>query len=134
MFCSLVVASAGTLAAELEVVVAGERVAPGIVGCALYATEAGFPMDPTQARMVWVPWQTEGVLCRFTGLTEGRYAVSVMNDENANRKVDTNFLGMPQEVWGVSNNARPTLRPPRFNEAVFTLQGPVTRIEVRLAK
>jgi uncharacterized protein (DUF2141 family) len=61
----------------------------------------------------------KGVTCNFSDLADGSYAVSVSHDLNGNKKVDTNFLGMPTESWGVSNNARPSLRAPRFDEAVF---------------
>lgn len=119
---------------ELEVRVTGEPGAAGVIGCALYAGEGGFPMDSSRAAMIWLPWKAEGVRCRFAGLLDGTYAVSVMNDENGNRKVDTNFVGMPLEAWGASNNVRPALRAPRFSEAAFRVEGPVTYIDVRIAK
>jgi uncharacterized protein (DUF2141 family) len=78
-------------------------------------------MDNSRAQQQWVPAQADGATCRFGGLQPGRYAVSIGHDLNGNRRVDTNFLGMPTEQWGVSNNARPTLRAPRYDEAVFTL-------------
>ncbi|MGE0314147.1 MAG: SDR family NAD(P)-dependent oxidoreductase [Lautropia sp.] len=34
-------------------------------------------------------------------------------------RIDTNWVGMRTEHQGVSNSARPTLRAPRFGEAVF---------------
>ena len=42
---------------------------------------------------------------------------------------------MPTEVWGVSNNVRPPMRAPYFDEAAVAVAagGPVT-IEVRLAR
>jgi uncharacterized protein (DUF2141 family) len=30
---------------------------------------------------------------------------------------------MPKEAWGVSRNARPTLRAPRFDEAAIAIEG-----------
>jgi uncharacterized protein (DUF2141 family) len=121
------------MAADLIVKVSGKDLPAGQIGCALYPGEAGFPMDPSKARMLWLPWQAAGVTCRFTDLAQGRYAVSVMLDQNGNQKVDTNFLGMPLEAWGVSNNARPSLRPPRFNEAAFSLTGALTEIDIKVA-
>lgn len=70
--------------------------------------------------------------CVFERLTHGTYAVAVAHDLNGNRKTDRNFLGMPKEAWGVSNNARPSLRAPRFQEAVVQLSENLTiAIEVR---
>ena len=39
-------------------------------------------------------------------LPAGNYAVQVMHDENENNKLDTNFMGMPIEGYGFSNNPR----------------------------
>jgi uncharacterized protein (DUF2141 family) len=98
----------------------------GQVGCSLFAGPAGFPMDNGGARVMWVTADSKGVVCRYTDLPEGSYAVSVGHDLNGNRRVDTNLIGLPIEQWGVSNNARPTLRAPRFDEAAFKI-GPDAR-------
>jgi uncharacterized protein (DUF2141 family) len=57
----------------------------------------------------------------FTKLKSGKYSVSVMNDQNGNKLLDKNLFGIPKEEWGVSNNIRPTLRAPKFEEAAFEI-------------
>lgn len=47
----------------------------------------------------------------------GVYAVAVHHDANSNGKLDANFLGIPTEGYGVSNDVRPRFRAPRFAEA-----------------
>jgi uncharacterized protein (DUF2141 family) len=44
------------------------------------------------------------VILRFEGLAPGRYAVAAFHDEDGNGKVKTNFIGIPREPVGVSNN------------------------------
>jgi uncharacterized protein (DUF2141 family) len=123
------------IAAELIVNVTGIGDAPGQIGCALFKGPQGFPMDSSAARQAWLPADTKGVTCRFVDVTDGRYAVSVSHDRNGNKKVDTNFLGIPTEAWGVSNNARPSLRAPRFDEAVFRMaDGKDLTIDIRMTK
>lgn len=112
---------ANATAAELEVRIGGVANDTGEVGCTLYAGPTGFPMDPAPARSVWVPARSGGVMCRFPDVPPGDYAVAVSHDLNGNRKTDTNFLGIPTEAWGVSNNVRPGLRAPRFDEARFAV-------------
>ena len=58
-------------------------------------------------------------MCRFPDVAPGGHAVSVGHDLNGNKRVDVDLLGRPNEPWGVSNNVRPTLRAPRFEEALF---------------
>lgn len=140
---SLVIASAlslcvaaGAHAAELVVRITGIAEPLGQIGCSLFSSPAGFPMDSSTARQQWLPADPKGVTCRFDKVSEGTYVVSIGHDLNGNRKVDTNFVGMPTEQWGVSNNVRPTLRAPRFEEAAFKVAADATEIvlDIKVAK
>jgi uncharacterized protein (DUF2141 family) len=123
-------------AADLLVRLSGLAEPLGQVGCTLFAGPAGFPMDSSSARVIWLPADVKGVVCRFNDLPEGRYAVSVGHDINGNKKVDTNVFGIPTEQWGVSNNIRPSLRAPRFDEAAFSIpaDGKELSLEIKVAK
>ena len=68
----------------------------------------------------------------FTGLREGVYAVSVFHDENMNRKLDKNFVGIPREGYGTSNNPKRKMGPPDFEEAKFQLTGAAQSLEIKL--
>lgn len=50
-----------------------------------------------------------------TYLAEGRYAVSVLDDENANEDLDL-FLGLPLEGFAFSNNVFPMLSLPNYED------------------
>ena len=54
-------------------------------------------------------------------LPPGRYAVVVLHDEDADKKLDANWLGVPTEGYGVTNNPKPRLRAATFKEAAFDL-------------
>lgn len=123
-------------AADVVVRITGLAEPLGQVGCSLFASATGFPMDGSGARVMWLPADAKGVVCRYADVPEGRYAVSVAHDLNRNQRVDTNFIGLPTEQWGVSNNARPSLRAPRFDEAVFKI-GPDAKevvIDIQVAQ
>jgi uncharacterized protein (DUF2141 family) len=55
------------------------------------------------------------------GLAPGQYAITVVHDENDNKKLDKNLFGIPKEGWGTSRNPRPRTRAPRWSESSFTL-------------
>jgi len=128
--------SLSSFAAELTVNASGLVAPYGSVGCSLFAAEAGFPMDNSRAKTEWIPVSGETATCRFKDVPAGKFAVSVAHDVNGNRKVDTNLFGIPTEQWGVSNNARPSLRAPRFDEAVFAIASEATNlsIDIKVAK
>ena len=123
-------------AAELVVRISGLVEPLGQVGCSLFAGANGFPMDNAGARVMWLAADTKGVTCRFADVAEGSYAVSIGHDLNGNKRVDTNFIGLPTEQWGVSKNARPSLRAPRFDEAVFKVAADAREvvIDIKVAK
>lgn len=123
-------------AAELTVKVTGITAPYGSVGCSLYAAAPGFPMDNARARAEWVAASGDTVSCTFKDVAAGRYAVSVAHDTNGNRTLDTNVFGIPTEQWGVSNNVRPSLRAPRFDEAAFSVSGDAAalNLDIKVAK
>ena len=123
-------------AGDLSVRVTGMSEPYGTVGCSLFSGKEGFPMNNSKAKSEWVPAVSDSVTCRFKDISPGKYAVSVAHDINGNRKVDTNLFGIPTEQWGVSNNVRPTLRAPRFEEALFNVpvEVPSYVIDIKVAK
>jgi uncharacterized protein (DUF2141 family) len=42
-----------------------------------------------------------------------------MHDENDNRKLDKNFLGLPTEGYDVSNNKTYAMSSPKWSESTF---------------
>lgn len=123
-------------ATELVVRVTGVTAPTGRIGCSLFTGPAGFPMDTTGMRVVWLPADPKGVSCRFADVPTGAYAVAIVHDTNGNGRVDTNFVGLPTEQWGVSRNVRPGLRAPRFDEASIRLAAgaEATVIDVEVAR
>jgi len=113
--------SSPSVANELIVNITGLKEPFGTVGCSLFKEQTGFPMDISKENTEWIPALGGTVICRFKDILPGDYAVSVVHDINNNQKVDTNLIGIPTEQWGVSNNFRPPMRAPRFEEAKFTL-------------
>ncbi len=122
-------------ATDLLVNIRGVTADAGQIGCSLFQHETGFPMDASRAQQLWMNADSAHLTCQFKQLAPGQYAVAVMQDVNLNKKVDTNFVGIPKEAWGVSNNVRPGLRAPKFNEAMIQIgeQGTQT-IMIEVAK
>jgi len=61
------------------------------------------------------------VVYTFKNIPNGTYAISIIHDENENKKLDKNFFGIPTEGYGFSNNIRPSFRGATFKESMFTL-------------
>ena len=107
-------------ASLIHVEIAGLRNDKGQVLCALYSSPEGFPKDSKKAFAHASSAISNGrAACDFPGIASGTYAVSVFHDENSNGKLDTNFMGIPREGVGASNNAKGHLGPPKFRDASF---------------
>lgn len=61
--------------------------------------------------------------CHMTleDLNSDQYAFKYFHDENDNGKLDCNWLGIPNEGYGFSNNAVGTYGPPSFEEWIFEI-------------
>lgn len=55
------------------------------------------------------------------GLKPGKYAFKYFHDENSNKKLDTNLIGIPKEGFGFSNNAKGKFGPPSFEKMIFKI-------------
>ena len=65
---------------------------------------------------------------KVDGLKEGVYAISIFHDENDNGQLDSNFIGIPSEPYGFSNNAKGMFGPPSFDDCRFELRHPTEMI------
>jgi uncharacterized protein (DUF2141 family) len=109
---------------QIHIEIVGLRNDKGQVICSLFSSADDFPKrtDKAAARSLSVVSGRHGV-CDFPGIAPGTYAVSVVHDENSNGKLDTNFMGIPREGVGASNDARGHLGPPKFDAASFRYPG-----------
>ena len=61
----------------------------------------------------------------------GTYAAAVYHDEDGNGKLRKNWIGMPKEGFGVSNNPDYWVVP-SHEEAAFQVQGPHAPVDIKL--
>src|SRR5262250_878150 len=120
---------------RLTVRVTGARNTKGKIGVTLFQDAQGFPDDPSKAfrqQAVEIDPKTMSVEVVFKDLPQGTFAVSGLHDENGNGKMDKNFVGMPKEGYGASNNPKKKRRAPTFDEAKFSLNSVEQSIEITL--
>lgn len=129
----VVVSLAGfnTYAADLTITVTDLRNTKGSLGVSVVNSAAGWSGEAQPVERKLLPIQGSEVTFRLTDLPPGEYAVSVMHDENGNGKLDANFMGMPTEGYGFSNNPK-VLRKPTYEEARFQLAAEGGAITIRL--
>lgn len=109
------------------------REAKGSLYVGVYNSEADFLKEQKVCFKKIVPVKSAGnIYIDVSELKPGTYAFSCFHDLNNNGKLDTNFLGIPSEPYGFSNNARPKFRAPKWSEARIDIRAGGGGISIRL--
>lgn len=97
----------------------------GAVACALFESPEGFPAEFLQfaTNIMIIKIRDTQARCDFLDIPSGTYALAVIHDENMDGKLNTNWLGVPREGYGFSNNAKALLGAPSFDAASFSYDG-----------
>jgi uncharacterized protein (DUF2141 family) len=108
--------------ADLTVTVSGIRNASGSVSAGIFNSEASFAKASQALASFRIKATPGNVGFTVHDLPPGQYAVTAYHDENGNGTLDFDPTGIPTEGYGVSNDAREPLAPPRFAKAAFELR------------
>ncbi len=112
-----------TRAESVRVQINGIRNTIGDISCGIFNAAEGYPEDTTKAyKSLRMASPGNSAICQFNDIPPGTYAIAVLHDENANGKLDKNFLGIPREGYGASNNVRPKMSAPAFKDAAFSVK------------
>jgi uncharacterized protein (DUF2141 family) len=126
---AVVVAEAGTI----TVTVTGMRNASGSIVVAVWDQSSGFPTKSRKAKRIHIgKISGKKSTVKLAGYEPGTYALSVFHDENNNGELDTNFIGIPKEGVGASNNPKGRMGPPKFKDAAFELGAEDLRHRIKL--
>jgi uncharacterized protein (DUF2141 family) len=77
-----------------------------------------------------LPIMNRGVYLKLDSLEYGYYAIKIFHDENNNGKIDLNFLGIPTEDYGYSNNVSGWFGPPKWEKTRFLFNQSEMSIEI----
>jgi uncharacterized protein (DUF2141 family) len=114
----------------VEVVVAGVRDGRGHVRVAV-CTRTEF-LSERCARNGMAPARPGTVVVIVTGVPPGTYAVQAWHDENDNGRIDRDWLGIPREGVGFSQDPPLLLGPPSFGGCAFQVGPDGGRATLRL--
>lgn len=118
--------------ASLKIVVNELDSNDGHVLVSLFNSDDGFPDKPEKAiRKARLTIKENKAWVVFSGLEPGTYAAAILHDENDDQKMNTNFLGIPKEGYGFSNDVMGSFGPPSFTKAGFIITSINKEISIR---
>jgi uncharacterized protein (DUF2141 family) len=123
---------AGETSGSLNIIVEGFTDSEGYVMVAVFGSEKAYDEGSPKTVKARVKVEAQKALAAFIDLKYGIYAVAVFHDRNANKKMDKNFLGIPKESYGHSNNVRGSFGPPSFDKAKFKFGSSGKQIKIML--
>jgi len=109
----------------IRVKIVNIRNSTGTIACAQFESPDGFPYEYLRlaTNLMVIKIRKAQARCDFEDIPPGTYAMAVVHDENMNAKLDTNWLGIPTEGYGFSNDAKGVLGPPSYSAASFPYDG-----------
>jgi len=118
----------------IHVTILNIRNSTGTVACALFESPAGFPTAYLRyaTNLMVIKIRATQARCDFLDLPPGTYALAVIHDENMNGELDTNWLGIPTEGYGFSNDAKGVVGAPSFSAASFAYDGRTLNLTMSL--
>jgi uncharacterized protein (DUF2141 family) len=112
-------ATAASNGCTLTLIVEGMSSDEGNLGVLVFNGPRGWAEDRTAAlRDIAVPAVKGIQTLKVPNLPPGKYAVALIHDLNKNHKLDKNFIGVPKEQWGMSNNPHATIKAPPIAKAM----------------
>ena len=105
----------------VKVEITGFRATTGKLYISIYKDQASFLKigKETATNVVRVNKNDTTIQTCFGGLAPGWYAIALYHDEDDNNKMNTGIFGIPLEPYGLSNNFRPKLSYPKFDQCSF---------------
>lgn len=119
---------------ELLVDVHSIRENTGTVRAFAFPAAAGFPSDGKHAVDRCSASVVNGkAQLKFTALQAGKtYAISLFHDANNDGRMNKNWMGIPAEGYGSSNDAKANFGPPSFEDAQFLFRQSGQRIRIQM--
>lgn len=133
LFCALLgvnVIAESQPTSLLTVRISGINQLSGNVQVSLYNSAASWLENSTYKATIAVESNT--VVWNIEGLVAGQYAIAGFHDVNLNGECDRNFIGIPTEAFGFSNNVRPKFSAPKWELAKFDFETGTQAVEITL--
>ena len=87
----------------------------------IYDNKNDFPKEGKEFKRCYIKVDANEVKYTVQDMPPGDYAIAIYHDANTDGQCNSNFLGVPTECYGFSNNVKPFLSAPSFNATKFSL-------------
>ncbi len=114
---------------KLVVKVTNIQSTKGNVGVAVFNSKQTFLGKPFVSKSKGAK---KGEMTFELEIPNGDYTISVMHDENKSGDLDTNFMGIPTEPYGISIDGKSMFGPPNYEDALFTIADKNVKLTIEI--
>ena len=131
-FCFIPVLGWGQSVA-LTIEITNIRFEKGWIRLGLYTHPEQFPVNPSRTYDFNKTSLKGGMMEIFLDdILPGTYVISILDDVNGNNQMDYKLFKIPREGFGFSNNMKPALKHPRFEQCSFQVPEGPSRIRIEM--
>lgn len=103
-----------------------------IIVIGLYATSNKFLDENDQLQEYRIKPKNGKFSTKITNQKYGEFGMAIYQDVDGDGKITKNLIGIPKEPYAFSNNYKPTIKAPSFNDCKFTYSAKSNTVNMKL--
>lgn len=107
---------------NLRITVTNIKVIKGDIQLGIFNKEDTFLKPGKEYRRYTQSVTSDSVVITLKAMKKDSYAISIYHDLNSDYTCNLNFLGIPTEPYGFSNNYKPIFSKPSFSNCRFNMR------------
>ena len=119
---------------DLTIVLTGFENNNGLVWISLVNSEQGYVDEHKAYCGIRTKLTNRRVEIVLKGIPYGEYGIRTYHDEDESGELSKNFLGIPKDAYGFSNNVRGLLGTPPYDKVSFQLNVPAVTVNITVKK
>lgn len=116
---------------SLSIKIEGIKEVKGIIQVGIYDEKDTFPNKGKEYRVEHFRVTSRESTVTLEYLPNGEYSIALYQDLNSDGECNVNFISIPKEPYGFSNNVKPVFKAPTFEQTKFVLNSDRT-IQIEL--
>jgi uncharacterized protein (DUF2141 family) len=116
----------------LTILITGIENNKGNIQVGLFNSEDSYKGEKEKYKGAVIKVKNKKVIWILKDISYGTYAIKAFHDENSDNKLNTNFIGIPTEKFGFSNNPSILMGAPSYSKTKFVFDLVNAKIEIKL--
>ena len=119
---------------DLTIILIGFENNNGLACISLVNSEQGYVDEHKAFCGIRIKLTNRRVEVVLKGIPYGEYGIRTYHDEDRNGVLNKNYIGIPKEAYGFSNNARDLFGIPSYDKVRFKFNAPAVTVNITVKK